>query len=51
MNLVRAEQARLVTARTNRIGSSEPNVGLHLGPGRIYVTSTANHVVTLTLWK
>lgn len=50
-NSMRAEQAQLVTAHTNRIGSLDPSVGLHIIPGRICMTSTENHLVTCMLWK
>lgn len=50
-NSVRAEQAQLVTAGTNRIGSSDPNVGLHIVPGRICMTSTEDHLVACMLWE
>lgn len=48
---MRVEQAQLVTAHTDRTGSSDPNVGLCIVPGRSCMTSTENHLVACMLWK
>lgn len=48
---MKVEQAQLVTAHTNRTGSSDPNVGLHIVPGHICMTSTENHLAACMLWK
>lgn len=42
---VREEQAQLVMAHTDRTGSSESDVGLHIVPGCICMASTENHLL------
>lgn len=48
---MRSEQAQLVAGPTNRIGSSDPSVGLHIVRGHICMSASENHLAACMLWK